>query len=293
MKILLMAAAKVNLTLDILGKRPDGYHDLKSIMQSVGIYDKITIEQNHSGKITIACSREDVPCDQRNIVYKCAEAFYKKIGTKNEGLFINIEKDIPTQAGMGGGSADGAAVLVGLNEMCGRPLDEYELEKIGAAIGADIPFCVRGGTVLCEGIGDRLQTLESIPMCWFAVVKPPVSVSTAKAYAAVDKEGFVSNYSTEKMLASLTNVGEIGANLKNDFEDTLNIDEVVKIKNELLKCDGCLGAVMSGSGSAVFGIFENKENAEKCTKSFCGRYSEVFTAEKSDFSVRICSLSDD
>ena len=286
-KIKIRAAAKVNLTLDITGKRADGYHDIRTVMQSVGLFDTVTLTENSSGEITISCNNPEVPCDERNIVYKCAKAFYKKLGKECSGVHIDIEKNIPTQAGLAGGSADGAAVAVGLNELCGRPFSNDTLEELGGTVGADIPFCIRGGTVLCEGTGTTMTTLENIPDCCFVLVKPPVGISTAQAYNAVDSRTFAPEPATDKMLDVLNDVSKIGFNLRNDFEDTLNISELLKIKKELADIDGSLGACMSGSGSTVFGIFEDRAKAAACAEIFKDRYAEVFTAEKVNFGTEI------
>lgn len=281
------AAAKVNLTLDITGKRADGYHDIRTIMQSVGLFDTVTLSENSSGEITVSCNHPGVPCDDRNIVFKCAKAFYEKLGLSVGGLHIDIEKNIPTQAGLAGGSADGAAALAGLNALCGRPFSEEELEDLGGTVGADIPFCIHGGTVLCEGTGTALTPLENIPDCYFVLVKPPVGISTAQAYSAVDSRVSVPEPATDKLLPNLYDINKIGELLRNDFEDTLNISEIMEIKSEIAKADGSLGACMSGSGSTVFGIFADREKAAECAKAFATRYDEVFVAENVKFGTKI------
>lgn len=274
--ITVKAAAKVNLTLDITGKRHDGYHNIRSVMQSVGLYDTITITKNSSSCITVKCGYSGVPNDERNIVCKCAKAFFEHTGIACEGLHIKIEKNIPTQAGLGGGSADGAAVLKGLNEMYGKPCSGEELESIGAKAGADIPFCIRGGTVLCEGTGTTLKSLSDIPDCCFVLVKPPVGISTAQAYAAVDSRSDTPTPSTDKMISSLNSLEAIGRCLANDFEDTLNIDEINEIKRKLAACKGAFGACMSGSGSTVFAVFGNMTDAENAAQMFAVEYNDVF-----------------
>ena len=286
-EIKIRAAAKVNLTLDITGKRADGYHDIRTIMQSAGIFDTVTITENSSKEITVGCNNPDVPCDERNIVCKCAKAFYKRLGAECGGLHIYIEKNIPTQAGLAGGSADGAAVAVGLNILCGKPFSNSELEEIGGTVGADIPFCIRGGTALCEGTGTDMTTLENIPECCFVLVKPPVGISTAQAYNAVDSRKVTPEPSTDKMLDVLDDIQKIGQLLRNDFEDTLNIEELLNIKRELANSEGCKGACMSGSGSTVFGIFTDREKAAACAENFKDKYREVFIADKVDFGTGI------
>lgn len=287
MELKIKAYAKINLTLDITGKRSDGYHEVKMIMQSVSLFDIVTLSGNSSGNITVSCSHPDVPCDERNIVVKCARLFFERYGKSCKGLHIDIDKNIPTQAGLAGGSADGAAVLAGLNRMYGEPFNLSELEEIGSRVGSDIPFCVRGGTVLAEGTGTELTNLKSMPMCHIVLVKPPVGISTAQAYGAVDSREFVPECATDKMLDVLDDIEEIGKNLRNDFEDTLDIEELLNLKKELSEADSSLGGCMTGSGSTVFGIFSHREKAVKCAGSFNGRYSDVFVAEPTDCGTEI------
>lgn len=284
--IKIMAAAKVNLTLEITSKRSDGYHEIKSIMQSVGLFDTVTLSKNSSGKITVSCSRPEIPCDDTNIVCKCTKAFFKKLGKNCDGLHIDIKKDIPSQAGLAGGSADGAAVLVGLNELCGRPFSQSQLEALGGESGADIPFCIRGGTVLCEGIGTTLTPVKSIPECWFVLVKPPVGVSTAQAYKAVDSNEYILSNASNKMLAVINDITKIGNLLHNDFENALNIKELLSIKKELLSYEGALGACMSGSGSTVFALFSEHDKAAACAEAFKDRLKDVFAVPAIGFGTK-------
>jgi len=285
--IKIKAAAKVNLTLEITGKKSDGYHDIRSIMQSVGLFDIVTLFENNSEKITVSCNRSDIPCDDSNIVCKCAKAFYKRSGRKCDGLHIDIQKNIPAQAGLAGGSADGAAVIVGLNELCGRPFSQNELEVMGGSSGADISFCIHGGTVLCEGIGTTLTPLDNIPKCWFVLIKPPVGISTAQAYKAVDSKPYISARSSEKMLSVIDDVTKIGQLLQNDFEDALNISELLNIKREILTFEGALGACMSGSGSTVFGLFSEYDKAAACANAFKDRFKDVFTVPAENYGTKI------
>ncbi len=287
MEIQVKAYAKINLTLDVLGKRSDGYHNVKTIMQSVGLYDVITLSENNSREITVSCSYPGVPCDERNIAVKCAKKFFDEIDEPITGYNINIEKNIPTQAGLAGGSADGAAVLLGLNELCGKKLSETELEEIGASIGADIPFCIRGGTVLAQGVGTTLTKIQNMPECYIVLVKPPVGISTPQAYSAVDLRTEIPESATDKMLEDFNDIGIIGKNLRNDFEDTLKNEELLDLKKELSECDGALGACMSGSGSAVFAVFRDEENAKNCARLFEKRYESVFVTKPKCAGLRI------
>lgn len=287
MSINVVSAAKINLTLDILGKRADGYHDVKMIMQSVSLYEYVELTENNSGEMSVYCSNPNIPCDKSNIAVKCAQVFYDEMKEESRGLHISINKYIPTQAGLAGGSADGAAVLLGLNELYNRPFSSAELESLGGRIGSDIPFCLRGGTSLAQGTGTTLTSLHNIPCCYFVLVKPSIGISTSAAYAAVDARTEVPKCATDIMLGCLGDVRKIGENLRNDFEDTLNVTELLNLKEELIRCDGALGACMTGSGSTVFAVFEDESKAEACADIFRQRYSEVFVVKPVDFGTKI------
>ncbi len=285
--ITVKASAKINLTLDVVRKRADGYHDLKSVMQSVGIYEYLRITENTSKKITVSCDKSDIPCDDSNIAVKCADIFFKETGKKFDGLHIDIQKNIPAQAGLAGGSADGAGVLFGINEMYGKPFSQEELITIGAKIGADIPFCLIGGTVLAEGIGEKLTKLENIPECIFVIVKPSINISTSQAYKAVDAFGMNKSPSTDIMLNNLVTTESIARNLHNDFEQALQIPELLDITNKLKNFDGSLGACMSGSGSAVFAIFDDSEKADFCASQMRTQYPFAQTAKPTSKGIEI------
>lgn len=290
MRVIVSSCAKINLTLDILDKRQDGYHNIKTIMQSVDLCDTVYLTQNSSKRITVDCTNPKVPCDESNIVCKAARAFYKRLGRTCDGLHISIKKRIPTEAGLAGGSADGAAVLVGLNRgIFAEPFTSGELEQIGAEVGADVPFCIRGGTALAQGTGTTLTSLEDIPECYIVLVKPPVGVSTAKAYSAADSRAFIPDSSTDKMLPLLCDLKSIGKGLHNDFEEALSNDELLALKSDILKCDGSLGACMSGSGSTVFGIFEDKSSAESCAEIFKEKFTDVFVTTPIPFGSFVVS----
>lgn len=254
------SAAKVNLTLYVMDKRADGYHDLHSIMQSVGLYEYVSLTINNSENITISCGKDGIPCDERNIAVKCAYKFFDKAEITPTGLHIDIQKNIPVQAGLAGGSADGAAVLRGLNEMYDEPLSEDELLNVGLSVGADIPFCLSGGTMLAEGVGDILTPLAPISGAVFVIVKPEIGISTADAYRAVDsfdKRAHIPNVDT-------TDIISVSAALHNDFEEALSIPAINELTDKLRLYSGCMGACMSGSGSAVFGLFNDLPAAERC-----------------------------
>ena len=186
MRVIIDAAAKINLLLDIKGKLPNGYHSLYMVMQSVSLCDRVTVEQTDTGIIELTCSREAIPCDSRNTAYRAAECFFEQTGIQNGGLRIHIDKKIPHEAGLAGGSADAAAVLRALDAIYAPGLRERDLCRIGVKIGADVPFCIAGGTMIAQGIGEVLTPLEDMPACTIVLAKPAEGVSTAAAYARYD-----------------------------------------------------------------------------------------------------------
>ncbi len=276
------AYAKINLTLDITGRRADGYHLLRMVMQSVSLCDRLTITQGEPG-IRIVCARADVPCNESNTAYKAAAAFFAFSGIQ-PGVTVEIEKNVPSQAGLGGGSSDAAAVLHALNEMYRTGYSNKTLCEIGVKVGADVPFCILGGTALAEGIGEKLTALPPMPKCHLVLCKPPVGVDTKKAYAKADSAGLIGSY-TNGMLQAVQSgsLHAVAENLGNAFEQVMQLDEVAQIK-QIMKSAGALGACMSGSGSAVYGIFESPEAAQECKTALSGRFEQVFLCEPVQFS---------
>lgn len=289
MKVIVSAPAKINLTLDILDKRSDGFHNVKMIMQSVDLCDVITISENLSGKVTVESTNSKVPTDESNAVCKATAAFYAKIEEKCKGLHIFIEKHIPVSAGLAGGSTDGAAVLVGLNKIYGSPFTDYELEQLGASIGSDVPFCVRGGTALAQGTGTVLTQLGGIPQCSILLIKPPVDISTALAYKQADERGFVQNSSTDKILLHLNDIGAIGKCLHNDFEDVINVECIDLIKKTMFE-GGALGACMSGSGPSVYGIFDSFLKSKECSFKLKNGFGKTFLVKPIDHGCTVINL---
>ena len=246
------AYAKINLSLDIVGVRDDGYHLIKTVMQSISLHDVVSVDKLESGT-TISCNDPAVPCDERNIVYKCAKRFFERTG-ESFGIHIDIQKNIPSQAGLGGGSADGAAVLVLLNRLCGDILTTQELCEIGAIVGADIPFCIVGGCVLCEGIGEVLTPIDSKTELDLCIVKPDFGVSTVEAYKAFDSAEKFLHPDTDAVIKSLESGDK--KTLADNLVNVLEMDERIdKIKKDLVE-SGAVAACMSGSGSAVFAILD-------------------------------------
>lgn len=265
MEIKVKAYAKINLMLDIIYRRTDGYHDLFMIMQSIGIYDTVTVTETKSKKITITCNIDDIPLDEHNIAYKAAAAFFDSTKIKNKGVNIDIVKRIPHAAGMAGGSADGAGVLVALNELTGAGLSDDELCAIGVKIGADVPFCIKGGTLLAQGIGDVLNKVKPLRKCYIVIAKPDCSVNTASAYKQFDECGKVHTPDKLGMLYAMQgrDLKEICSKMENVFEQFIAVENKVEIK-DIMRANAALGVCMSGSGPTVFGIFDNKDSAEKC-----------------------------
>ncbi len=257
--------AKINLTLDIMGKRTDGYHFMKTVMQSISIYDSVTLEQNTTGGITVFCNSDNVPSDETNTAFKAAKAFFEYAEIKNQGLQIIIDKKIPVQAGLAGGSADAAGVIVGLNELYNAELSVNELCEIGVKVGADVPFCIVGGTALAEGIGELLTPLPDLSDCFIVVAKGEKGISTAEAFEKIDS-GLVSNHpDSDGMIAAVASghIPEIAPLCLNVFENVTSLSDIDEIK-EVMNQNHALCAVMSGSGSSVFGIFEKKRYANAC-----------------------------
>ncbi|MCR5718044.1 MAG: 4-(cytidine 5'-diphospho)-2-C-methyl-D-erythritol kinase [Oscillospiraceae bacterium] len=254
-RLQLKAAAKINLSLDVTGKRPDGYHTLESIFQSVTVYDTIDLTVEDGEGISLTCDVPDVPCDERNLAWKAAQALLDTCGTSAK-ITIALHKMIPSGAGMGGGSADAAGVLWGLNRLlkCGYPNEQ--LREIGVKLGADVPFLLLGGTALAKGIGEELTVLKPIPSLRLIIVKGEEGVSTPSAYRAIDALTDPPHPDTAGMLKAIE-TGD-AARLKqccgNLFETAIDCADVIRARKRLLDC-GAECAVMTGSGAAVFGIF--------------------------------------
>ena len=261
------AYGKLNLLLDIVGKRPDGYHTLKSVFQSISVNDIVEVEIHDGEGIIIHCDDENIPTDKSNLAYKACIGFFEYTKIKPCGVTISIEKNIPSMAGMAGGSADCAAVLAALDKLFETKLSKDQLCDIGVKLGADVPFCLTGGTVLCEGIGEIMTDLPDLENCWFAVAKPEVSISTPECYKKFDSMTITEKAKTDDMIAALV-VGDIQTVsdcLYNALEIAADFDEIKNVKKIMIE-NGAMGSMMTGSGSAVFGIFENKKDAKSCIK---------------------------
>ena len=272
------AYAKLNLTLDVLGKREDGYHDLKSIMQTVSLHDDITLHIGTGTPWKLVCDKEGIPCDERNLVWKAAELYLQTLQKDPDGLEMHIEKRIPSGAGMGGGSADAAAVLRAMNRFYGEPLSIMELADLGAKVGSDVPFCVVGGTVMCEGRGEILRKLPEMPKCIFVICKPEFSVSTPVLYRKLDEVDNPLHPDNDSMEAAICSgdLMEIAKYIENAFDPVVSSDhgEIDHIK-EIYCRNGALATQMTGSGSVVFAIMPDMASAEQAAKELKQTYSEV------------------
>lgn len=261
--ITVTAPAKINLMLDITGRRPDGYHTLNTIMQSISLADTVFIEQNDSGKLFFECRADGIPDGKENIAYRAAEAFLNYSNVSCGGLYISVHKHIPFQAGLGGGSADCAAVLTGLNKLLDTGYSENKLCEIGVKLGADVPFCISGGTKICKGIGEIISPAPPLEDCFIVIGKGRKGISTKKAFEAIDVlENSVQKDITDKYDGTIASIKLIGRNI---FEEVSECSDVLTVKEILLQ-HGTEYSAMSGSGSAVFGLFRQKEAAENACK---------------------------
>lgn len=273
------AFAKLNLTLDVLDKRPDGYHDIKSIMQTVSIRDDIEIDIGTGEPWSLSCDKEGVPCDSRNLAWKAAQLFFETTGKDPEGLSIRITKRIPMEAGMAGGSADAAAVLRALNRHYGAPFSILALAELGASIGSDVPFCVICGTAMAEGRGERLRKLPDMPDCFFVVCKPDISCSTPELYRKIDESVIGQRPDHQAMESGLLSgdLLKISQNLCNVFDPIVTKEhlELNYIKS-IFNSYGAIGQQMTGSGSAVFAVVESFEYAAVICDMLRENYPQIY-----------------
>ncbi len=276
------AFAKINLTLDVLGKRPDSYHDLKSIMQTISIRDDVEIDLGTQKPWKLMCSLEGIPTDASNLAWKAAKVFFETIGMDPDGIEIRITKRIPVGAGLGGGSADAAAVLRALNKHYGNPLSILALAELGGTVGSDVPFCVVGGTAMVEGRGERLRKIADMPECIFVVCKPDFSVSTPELYRRIDETEIAKHPDNAAMESAILagDIGRIAENLCNVFDPVVTSEhlELNYIKS-IFNSYGSVGQQMTGSGSAVFAIVPEFEFAAVICNMLKANYPQVFIAK--------------
>lgn len=275
MTVQLKAYAKINLFLDVTGRRADGYHDIKSLMQTVSLYDLVTVSTDEDAPfvITISCDNENVPCNEKNLAYRAADRFYEAFG-KRSATHIKIEKNIPMEAGLAGGSTDAAAVLIALNRIFGEPFSKERLCEVGKKLGADVPFCILGGSAEVSGIGDVLSPISDLRSLFFVVAKHGAGVSTPAAYGLLDEifGGFAGEYAGgtaekgcyETLLSELREGSTAPVrSVYNIFEKAIlpRHKDALELK-ELLLSSGAEIAMMSGSGPSVFGVFRDMRSAE-------------------------------
>ena len=279
----IQAFAKLNLTLDILGKREDGYHDLRMVMQSITLADTLTLEENQGEGLRVSANLRFLPTGEKNLAAAAALRFWEALGREPEDLDIRIEKRIPVCAGMAGGSSDAAAVLRALNQRVGEPFSPTELARLGERVGSDVPYCVLGGTALAEGRGEVLTPLPALPRCHAVLCKPAFSISTPELFARVDGVKLRHRPDTEGMVVALEggDLGGAARRMYNIFEDVLpprQAEEISGIKNVLVQ-HGALGANMSGSGPTAFGLFDRLDAAQEARACLAQRYRDTFLCE--------------
>ena len=259
----LQAPAKVNYRLEVIRRRPDGYHDLRMVMQRVNLCDTITITLTETPDIIVTCGKRGVPDGPGNIAWKAARAMLD-LADHGPGAIIDITKNIPVAAGLGGGSSDAATVLMGMNELLGLMLSEQRLMEIGVALGADVPFFIFQKTALAEGIGEELTPMPAMPDAWVLLVNPGVHVSTAWVYRSLQ---LTNRAGLDKLPELFRSVEDICSIFSNDLESvTIPAFPVISEIKECMLREGAAGAMMSGSGPTVFGLFRNRESAERASK---------------------------
>lgn len=276
----LTAPAKVNLALDILGTRPDGYHDMKMVMQTISLCDTVSVEETAAG-FELRADGNFIPAGKKTLEQRAAEAFFEAAGLPMPGLRVTLEKVTPAYAGLGGGSADVAALLRILRTAYAPEMSTGELERIGFAVGSDMPFCIHGGTCLAEGRGEVLTDLPPLPDCWFVLCKPDFGIPTPSLFARVDGGELTRRPDIDGMRLALEagDLAGVAARLGNVFEEVLPEEyrEVFTIKDWLMDL-GALNAAMSGSGPTVFGIFAEQETARSAAAVLKETYQQTYLA---------------
>lgn len=272
--IKLNARAKINITLDVLGKRDDGYHDLSMIMQTINLCDNLYIKSTDTGNIEMKSNLSWLPCDERNLVYKAAAKMKEKYNIE-EGISIQLSKNIPVAAGMAGGSTDCAAALIGIRNLFSINAGSKELMEIGKELGADVPYCILRGTALAEGIGEVLTPLPPFPDCTVLVAKPPINVSTATVFGSFDMNKVEKRPDNGKMieLIKAKDLEGICRNMCNVLESVTikNYPIIADVKKEMLD-NNAIGSMMSGSGPTVFGFYHDYKSALKGLRAIKSKF---------------------
>ena len=288
--ITLKSRAKINLSIDVLGKRQDGYHLVEMIMQTIDLYDLIEINEKDNDQITIKSTSDEIPLDCNNLVYKAANLI-KKTFNINKGVEIHIKKNIPVAAGMAGGSSNAAAVLVGLNKLWNLNLSNQQLEKIGLKLGADVPFCINGGAVLASGIGEELTPIKGLTkdVC-ILVCKPDLFVSTKEVYECIYSKDIDKRPNNKFLIECLKNedTRQLAENMFNVLEGvTMDKHPVIQQIKDIMTNNRALGAMMSGSGPTVFGLYENREDAVKCKAILEKQFKQTFVVACEEKGVEV------
>ena len=288
--ITLKSRAKINLSIDVLGKRQDGYHLVEMIMQTIDLYDLIEINEKDNDQITIKSTSDEIPLDCNNLVYKAANLI-KKTFNINKGVEIHIKKNIPVAAGMAGGSSNAAAVLVGLNKLWNLNLSNQQLEKIGLKLGADVPFCINGGAVLASGIGEELTPIKGLTkdVC-ILVCKPDLFVSTKEVYECIDSKDIDKRPNNKFLIECLKNedTRQLAENMFNVLEGvTMDKHPIIQQIKDIMTNNRALGAMMSGSGPTVFGLYENREDAVKCKDILEKQFKQTFVVACEEKGVEV------
>lgn len=286
-EIVLLAYGKINLSLDIVGLREDGYHLMDMVMQSVSLADRVTLCR--AEEISVAADG-DIPTDERNTAIKAAKVFFAETGVPG-GCEITVEKNIPSEAGMGGGSADAAAVFIGLDQMYGTDLPIGRLMEMGLKVGADVPFCLIGGTALVQGIGEQVAPVSPIPDCHILLVKPPFGISTGAAFRHFDEVGVTTHPDNAALMSAMErgDLSSMGKFMANVLEESAASPEIEAIR-EKIAARGAEAALMTGSGSVVFGLFSDEEKARAAAEKVSG-LGKVFLARPVPAGTEILSIS--
>jgi 4-diphosphocytidyl-2-C-methyl-D-erythritol kinase len=278
MKILEKASAKINLSLDVLHKRDDGFHEVEMIMTMVDLADRIEIEELPQDKITLSSQSGYIPLDEKNLAFQAAKLLKGRYEVR-QGVHIHLDKRIPVAAGLAGGSSDAAATLRGLNRLWRLDIPLEELQRLGAILGSDVPFCIAGGTALATGRGELLQTIESPPQCWVILAKPPINVSTSDIYSKLKAKQIKSHPSTSALLESIRtkNLERLCQSMGNVLEEvTLGLYPIVHQLKKCMENLGAEGVLMSGSGPTVFGIVSKEAKAQRIYNGLRGFCKEVY-----------------
>ena len=286
----LKSRAKINLSIDVLGKREDGYHLVEMIMQTIDLYDIIKIKEIEIDEININSNSSDIPLNENNIVYKAAKVLKDQFNIKN-GVEIFIEKNIPVAAGMAGGSSNAAAVLVGLNKLWKLNLSEVRLQEIGLKLGADVPFCISGNAALAQGIGEELTYIKGLSKDTVILVcKPNLFVSTKEVYECIDSKDIDKRPNNKFLIECLKNeeTRQLAENMFNVLEGvTMDKHPVIQQIKDIMTNNRALGAMMSGSGPTVFGLYENREDAVKCKAILEKQFKQTFVVACEEKGVEV------